>query len=103
MCAFGQGSIRAALGTTLGVLGTSKTKENERFYGFTEFRGKPAGRGREGRGSLNQDIAGGTRAAQSGDTETSSSTDRTVTREYLERRERGESRDEHSERAVLQL
>jgi hypothetical protein len=22
-------------------------KENERFYGFTEFRGKPAGRGRD--------------------------------------------------------
>ena len=58
MCSYGQGLIRAASGTTLGVQGTSKMKENERFYGFTEFRGKPAGRGREGRGSLNQYIAG---------------------------------------------
>ena len=43
-----QGSVRAASGTTLGVLGSSKMKENERFYGFTEFRGKAAGRGRVG-------------------------------------------------------
>ena len=41
-----------------GVLGTSKMKENKRFYGFTEFRGKLAGRGREGRGPTNQITAG---------------------------------------------
>ena len=46
-CSYGQGSVRAASGTILGVLRTSKMKENERFYGFTEFRGKPAGRGRD--------------------------------------------------------
>ena len=45
MCSHGQGLVRAASGTTLGVLGTSKMKENERFYGFTDFRGKPAKRG----------------------------------------------------------
>ena len=33
-------------------------KENKRFYGFTEFRGKLAGRGREGRGPTNQITAG---------------------------------------------
>ena len=33
-------------------------KENERFYGFTEFRGKPAGRGRDSRASTNQITAG---------------------------------------------
>ena len=49
-CSHGQGSIGAASGTTLGVLETSKMKENERFYGFTDFRGKPAGRGRGRRG-----------------------------------------------------
>ena len=32
--------------TTLGMLGTSKLKNNERFYGFTDFRGKTARRGR---------------------------------------------------------
>ena len=53
-----QGSIRAASGTTLGVLETSKMKENERFYGFTDFRGKPARRGRVGRASANQVVAG---------------------------------------------
>ena len=58
MCAFGQGSIRAALGTTLGVLGTSKMKENERFYGFTDYRGPAAQRGRDGHGSPNQVTAG---------------------------------------------
>ena len=31
---YGQGSVRAASGTTLGVLGTSKMKENKRFYGL---------------------------------------------------------------------
>ena len=45
MGSHGQGSISTASGTTLGVQGTSKMKENERFYGFTDFRGKPAGRG----------------------------------------------------------
>ena len=58
MRSYGQGSIRAASGTTLGVLGTSKMKENERFYGFTEFRGKAVGRGRDGHGSENQINAG---------------------------------------------
>ena len=34
-------------------------KENYRVtYGFTDLRGKPAGRGRDGRGSLNQNVAG---------------------------------------------
>ena len=34
-------------------------KENYRVtYGFTESRGKPAGRGRDGRGSINQNVAG---------------------------------------------
>jgi hypothetical protein len=28
------------------VSGTGKLKENKRFYGFTDFRGKPAKRGR---------------------------------------------------------
>ena len=30
----------------------------KRFYGFTDLRGKPAGRGRDGRGSPNQVTAG---------------------------------------------
>ena len=46
MCSYGQGSIREASGTTLGVLGTETLKGNKRFYGFTDFRGKPARRGR---------------------------------------------------------
>ena len=46
LCSHGRGSIRAASGTTLGPPGTRKLKENRRFYGFTDFRGKPAGRGR---------------------------------------------------------
>ena len=58
MCSYGQGSIRAASGTTLGVLGTSKMKENKRFYGFTDYRGKPASRGRVRRGTANQVTAG---------------------------------------------
>ena len=58
MCFFGQGSIRAATGTTLGVLGTSKMKENKRFYGFTDFRGKPEKRGRCSRATANQVTAG---------------------------------------------
>ena len=57
-CSYGQGSVRAASGTILGVLRTSKMKENERFYGFTEFRGKPAGRGRDSHATLNQVTAG---------------------------------------------
>ena len=32
----------------------------ERVYGFTDLRGKPAGRGRDGRGSRNQVVAGRT-------------------------------------------
>ena len=58
MGSYGQGSSRAASGTTLGVLGTSKMKENERFYGFTDFRGKPERRGRWSRGTANQVTAG---------------------------------------------
>jgi hypothetical protein len=48
-CSYGQGSVRAASGTTLRVLATSKMKEMSDFYGFTEFRGKPQA-GREGEG-----------------------------------------------------
>ena len=58
MCSYGQGSIRAATGTTLGILGTSKMKENKRFYGFTDYRGKPARRGRVGHAPANQVTAG---------------------------------------------
>ena len=58
MCSYGQGLIRAASGTTLGVLGTSKMKENKRFYGFTDFRGKPEKRGRGRRATANQVTAG---------------------------------------------
>ena len=58
MGSHGQGSIRAASRTTLGVLGTSKMKENERFYGFTDYRGPAAQRGRDSRGSANQVTAG---------------------------------------------
>ena len=58
MCSYGQGSIREASGTTLGVSGTGNLKENKRFYGFTDFRGKPAGRGRGSRASANQVTAG---------------------------------------------
>ena len=47
MCSYGQGSIGAVSGTTLGVIETSKMKENERFYGFTDFR---AACGAEGEG-----------------------------------------------------
>ena len=58
MGSHGQGSIRAASGTTLCVQWTSKMKENERFYGFTDLRGKAVGRGRDGHGSKNQVTAG---------------------------------------------
>ena len=58
MCSYGWGSIRACSGTTLGVLGTSKMKENERFYGFTDFRGPAAHRGRDSRATTNQVTAG---------------------------------------------
>ena len=58
MCSYGQGLIRAASGTTMGVLGTSKMKENERLYGCTDFRGKPEKRGRGGRATPNQVTAG---------------------------------------------
>ena len=33
MCFYGQGSIREASGTALGVSGTGNLKENKRFYG----------------------------------------------------------------------
>ena len=46
MCSYGQGSIREASGTTLGVSRTESLKENKRFYGFTDFRGEPARRGK---------------------------------------------------------
>ena len=58
MCSYGQGSVRAASGTTLGVLETSKMKENERFYVFTDYRGPAAQRGRERHRSANQVTAG---------------------------------------------
>jgi hypothetical protein len=58
MCSYGEGSIRAASGTTQGVSGTGKLKENKRFYGFTDFRGKPARRGRGSHAPLNQVTAG---------------------------------------------
>ena len=39
--------------------GSTLKKENYRVtYGFTELREKPAGRGRDGRGSTNQNVAG---------------------------------------------
>ena len=67
MCSYGQGSVRAASGTTLGVLGTSKMKENERFYGFTDFRGKLAGRGGCSHRSMNQVTTGrGDRGGRTG-------------------------------------
>ena len=37
---------------------TGKLKENKRFYGFTDFRGKPARRGRGRHGPANQVTAG---------------------------------------------
>ena len=58
MCSQGRGSIRAASGITLGPPGTRNLKENRRFYGFTDFRGEPARRGRGGHGSANQVTAG---------------------------------------------
>ena len=53
-CSYGQGSIGAASGTILDVLKTSKMKENERFYGFTDFRGPAAHRGRDSHAPSNQ-------------------------------------------------
>ena len=41
-----------------GASGASKLKENERFYGFTDFRGKPEKRGRGSRAPANQVTAG---------------------------------------------
>ena len=38
----------------MGMSGTGKMKENKRFYGFTDFRGKLAGRGRDSRATANQ-------------------------------------------------
>ena len=58
MGSYGQGSIRAASRTTLGVLRTWKMKGNERFYGFTDYRGPAARRGRDRRASKNQVTAG---------------------------------------------
>ena len=55
---FSHGAIREASGTTLGVSGTGNLKENKRFYGFTDFRGKPEKRGRGSRASMNQVTAG---------------------------------------------
>ena len=42
-----QGSLR----NHFGDVRDRNLKENKRFYGFTDFRGKPAGRGRGSRGS----------------------------------------------------
>ena len=53
-------------GLLMGCLGGFRAikKENYRVtYGFTELRGKPAGRGRDGRASRNQVVAGTTTAA----------------------------------------
>ena len=58
MGSYGQGSIRAASRTTLGVLRTWKMKGNERFYGFTDYRGPAARRGRDRRASKNQVTTG---------------------------------------------
>ena len=58
MCSHGEGLIRAASGTTLGVLGTSKMNENEQFYGFTDFSGPAAQWGRVRHASANQVTAG---------------------------------------------
>ena len=58
MCFCGQGLIRAASGTTFGVPGSRNLKENKRFYGFTDFRGKPARRGRGRHGPANQVTTG---------------------------------------------
>ena len=58
MCFCAQGLIRAASGTTFGVPGTRNLKENKRFYGFTDFRGKPARRGRGRHAPANQVTAG---------------------------------------------
>ena len=66
MCSHGQGLVRAASGTTLGVLGTSKMKDNERFYGFTDFRGMLARRGRGRHASVSQVTAGVSTAEKSG-------------------------------------
>ena len=63
MSCYGQGSVRAASGTTLGVLATSKMKENERFYGFTDFREPAAHRGRDSHATANQ-VTANQRAAQ---------------------------------------
>ena len=50
-----QGSLRDHSG---GARNLNFEGTNERFHGFTEFRGKPAGRGRDGRASANQVTAG---------------------------------------------
>ena len=60
MCSYGRGSIGAASRTTLGTPGTSIIKENEPFYGVTDFRGPAAHRGRDSRASMNQVTAGTT-------------------------------------------
>ena len=53
---YGQCSIGAASGTVLDVLRTQKLKENEGFYGFTDFSGPARGRGRHA--TANQVTAG---------------------------------------------
>ena len=46
-----------------------KMKENQRFYGFTDFRGKPERRGRWSRGTANQVTAGSILYGIQGDTQ----------------------------------
>ena len=54
--------VSLSLGAAHRCFGAALSSKNEekkkRFYGFTDLRGKPAGRGRDGRGSRNQNIAG---------------------------------------------
>ena len=53
-----QGSLRDHFGRAGETTETSKMKENERFYGFTDFRGKPARRGGERHAPASQVTAG---------------------------------------------
>ena len=52
------GLVQGCLRNHSGASGTWKLNENRRFYGFTDFRGKPARRGRGRRASANQVTAG---------------------------------------------
>ena len=54
------GGARSGLagGVFWGLQDVKNEEENERFYGFTDFRGKPARRGRGSRATANQVTAG---------------------------------------------